>query len=78
MKDHLKSRTLIGLLCLGSAFLGALLRSSLPPAAAQAIAPSLSTSSGRYCIAATQDRLYFADTQTGQVWYYATGLVISD
>ena len=67
----------IGLLCLCALLAGGLLRSAVPTVSAQSISPA-STQAGRYSIAANGSIIYFADTQTGRLWYYSTGLNINE
>lgn len=74
----MKDRIGIGVLCLGVLLLGALLWQTLPPAAARGAAPGLPNSAGRYSISATSDCLYFADTQTGRVWYRDISLILTE
>ncbi len=65
----MNNRLSIGLLCLCALLAGGLLRSAIPTASAQSITPTPAQAE-RYSIAASPDNLYFADSQTGRLWYY--------
>ena len=73
----MKNRVFLGLLCLCAAFLGGLLRSAVPTASAQSVMQT-PAQAGRYSIATDSSTLYFADTKTGRLWYYNTGLVVNE
>ncbi len=74
----MKDRVPVALLCLCALLLGALLRPIMLPVAAQSTATGPPVQAGRYSIAASSDRLYFADTQTGHLWYLPTGIVMNE
>ena len=73
----MKNRLFIGLSCLCSLLLGGLLRSALPTASAQSAVPA-PAQAGRYSIGATGNSVYFADSQTGRVWAYYTGIAVNE
>jgi hypothetical protein len=73
-----KDRIPVALLCLCALLVGGLLRPIMLPAAAQTSAAGPPVQAGRYSIAANSDTLYFADTQTGRLWFLNTGLVFNE
>ena len=74
----MKNRIYVGLLCLGALLLGLSLRSLLPSAFAQSAMPNSPAQPGRYSAAANNYGIYFADTQTGRLWFYPNGLVVNE
>lgn len=74
----MKDRVPVALLCLCALLVGGLLRPIILPAAAQSAASGSPTQAGRYSITANNYGIYFADTQTGRLWFYPNGSVVNE